>query len=134
MTPQERSLLANLLTQLTQIRSVRKDAEAAQLIAQAVEQQPDAAYLLVQRVLLMGQALDQAKARIAELEQSQAGRGQGFLDANASGWGNTAPTSRGQASSQQSPGYGSGPNPQYGSPPAYPSSPSYAPPGFGPPG
>ena len=87
MTPQERSVLEGFLAQLAQVRGVNKDPEAERLIAQAVEQQPDATYLVVQRALLLGQALEQAKARIAALEQGE-GRGQGFLDPNASGWGN----------------------------------------------
>ncbi len=87
MTPQERSLLEGFLAQLAQVRGLNKDPEAERLIARAVEQQPDATYLVVQRALLLGQALEQAKARIAALEQGE-GRGQGFLDPNASGWGN----------------------------------------------
>ena len=70
MTPQERSLLESFLTQLVQVRGVNKDPEAERLIARAVEQQPDATYLVVQRALLLGQALEQAKVRIAELEEA----------------------------------------------------------------
>lgn len=117
MTPQERSLLEGFLSQLAQVRGVNKDPEAERLIARAVEEQPDAAYLLVQRALLLGQALEQAKARIAALEQGE-GRGQGFLDPNASGWGNPGP----------------GPAGYRGQPPA--AAPQYAPayaPGYGPP-
>jgi len=95
MTPQERSLLESFLAQLVQVRSVNKDPEAERLIARAVEQQPDATYLLVQRALLLGQALEQAKTRIAELEET--GRGQGFLDPNASGWASPSGPSSGAA-------------------------------------
>jgi uncharacterized protein len=128
MTPQERSLLENFLSQLAQVRGVTKDAEAERLIAQAVEQQPDATYLVVQRALLLGQALEQAKARIAALEQGE-GRGQGFLDPNASGWGNqpgagnAAAGYRGQVAPpgygpQGAPAYAPGYGPQgYGAPP-----------------
>ena len=140
MTPQERSLLESFLTQLVQVRSANKDPEAARLIDQAVEQQPDATYLVIQRALLLGQALEQAKARIAALEQSEGRRDQGFLDPNASGWGNAggpspgaAPGYRGQGSAAGIPGYGgpasggpvygapayTGP-PAFGAPPAYP--------------
>ena len=129
MTPQERSLLENFIAQLVQVRSVNKDPEAERLIARAVEQQPDATYLVVQRALLLGQALEQAKTRIAELEE--AGRGQGFLDPNASGWGNpSGPSSgvagRGQVAPQA--GYASGAGN------AGPAGPNYgtAAPGFGP--
>jgi hypothetical protein len=119
MTPQERALLENFLARLTQVRGVKKDPEAERMIAQAAEQQPDAIYLAVQRALLLDQALEQAKARIAELERAEAGRSQGFLDPNASSWGNPPPVSRGQPA-PQNPGYGAGQYSQYGAPPAYP--------------
>jgi hypothetical protein len=51
---------------------VDKLPEADQLIRQAFSRQPDAAYLLVQRSMLLEQGLAQAKARIAELEEAQA--------------------------------------------------------------
>ncbi len=88
MNTQERSVLENFLNQLAQVRGVTKDREAEQLIRQAFERQPDAAYLVVQRALLVGQALEQAKARLAELE-AQAESGRGFLDPAASGWEST---------------------------------------------
>jgi uncharacterized protein len=119
MTPQERSLLESFLAQLVQVRGVKKDPEAERMIAQALQQQPDATYLVVQRALLLDQALEQAKARIAALEQAETGRDQGFLDPNASGWGNPAPVSRGQPA-PQNPGYAAGQYPQSGPPPTYP--------------
>ena len=63
MTPDELAHLTSLLEQLVRIRGVRKDPAADSVIQRALEQQPDAGYLLVQRVLLLEQALDQAKAR-----------------------------------------------------------------------
>jgi hypothetical protein len=93
MTPQEHQALTTLLSQLTQIRGIPKDPEAESMIAQAVAQQPDAAYLLVQRAMLLEQALDAARAQIADLERRvetapPPARGGSFLDAN--GWGNSA--------------------------------------------
>jgi uncharacterized protein len=128
MNPQERSLLENFLDQLVQVRSVNKDPEADRMIAQAVQQQPDSTYLLVQRALLLTQALDQARARIAALEQAEAARGQGFLDANASGWANPSGQSPSGPSAfraqppTQYPGYGPPPSAYspYAAPPAYP--------------
>jgi uncharacterized protein len=144
MTPQERSLLESFLAQLVQVRSVNKDPEAQRLIEQAVEQQPDATYLVVQRALLLNQALEQAKARIAALEQAETGRDRGFLDPSASGWGNqsSGPASgqvagyRGQPAS--APAYAGTPQggapqyaPAYGVPPGY--GPAFgAPPGYAP--
>ena len=83
MSPSDAQMLHDFLGQLVQARGVKKDPEADALIRRAVEQQPDAAYLLVQRALLMEQALNSARARISALEnQVQAGqeRGGGFLD------------------------------------------------------
>jgi hypothetical protein len=67
MNPQEYEVLRRLLAQLVQIRGVKKDPEADALIQEAVARQPDATCLLTQRVLLLGVALDQARARVAEL-------------------------------------------------------------------
>ncbi len=86
MTPQERELLQDFLRQLTEIRGVDQDAEAQAMIARAVAQQPDAAYLLVQRAMLLEQALNAAKAQIAELQAAQGGSTRGFL-AGANAWG-----------------------------------------------
>lgn len=87
MNPSDEKMLQDFLGQLVQARGVTKDPDADALIQRAVAQQPDAAYLLVQRALLVEQALGNAKARIAELE-SQGDKGNGFLDANS--WGNSA--------------------------------------------
>lgn len=84
MSPQDERMLHDFLGQLVQARGVQKDPEADALIQRAVQQQPDAAYLLVQRALLMEQALDSARAHIAELESALQGRQQpsrgGFLE------------------------------------------------------
>lgn len=89
MSPSDSRKLQDFLAQLVQAGGVRKDPEADALIQRAVAQQPDAAYLLVQRALLMEQALDSARAQIAALEnqlhqQQNQSRG-GFLDPHA--WG-----------------------------------------------
>jgi hypothetical protein len=91
MNLQERTVLESFLDQLVQVHRVDKIPQADALIKRAVEQQPDAAYLLVQRALLLGQALDQAKARIAELERTQDGTSRGFLDSGASSWSASMP-------------------------------------------
>jgi len=88
MNPSDEKTLQDFLGQLVQARGVAKDPEADALIQRAVAQQPDAAYLLVQRALLVEQALGNAKARIAELESQGGKGGGGFLDANQ--WGNSA--------------------------------------------
>ena len=88
MNDQERVLLQDFLQQLLRIRGIDKDTEADVMIAKAFAQQPDAPYLVVQRALLLEQALNAAKAEIAELrnQQVRGGSGQGFLS-GANAWG-----------------------------------------------
>ncbi|HZX32219.1 MAG TPA: DUF2076 domain-containing protein [Rhodocyclaceae bacterium] len=94
MISQEREQLVEFLRQLAQVPPVQKDGEADALIREACAKQPDAPYLLVQRALLMEQALQQAQGQIgrlqSELDQARSGaRSGGFLDRNA-WWGNGA--------------------------------------------
>ncbi|MGE0258183.1 MAG: DUF2076 domain-containing protein, partial [Alphaproteobacteria bacterium] len=87
MTPEERDLITTLLTRLKSAGAAgqQKDAEADALIRQAVREQPDMAYYLVQTVLIQDLSLNQAQNRIAELEQqladmqSQKSSGTSFL-------------------------------------------------------
>lgn len=84
MTPQERDQLTQFLKQLGDARVGEKSPEADALIRETVAKQPDAAYLLVQRALLVEQALNAAKTQIAQLQgqlqNAQAGgRNSGFL-------------------------------------------------------
>lgn len=83
MNPQEHDQLNQLLKQLGEVKLTAKDREAENLIREAVAHQPDATYLLVQRTLLLEQALNSAKARIDELQNqlqnSQSGQRGGFL-------------------------------------------------------
>ena len=74
MTPQERDLLTTLLGRLrsTAAPAQPKDPDADRLIRQAVTEQPDLPYYLVQTVLIQDLSLHQAQARIAELEQQVA--------------------------------------------------------------
>jgi hypothetical protein len=74
MEPQERDLITTLLTRLQSAGSAGqpKDAEADQLIRQAMTQMPDAPYYLVQTVLIQDLSLHNAQNRIAELEKQVA--------------------------------------------------------------
>jgi hypothetical protein len=72
MNQQESQLLQSFLDQLVQVRGITKDRDADAMIARALSQQPDAAYLLTQRALLQDQALEAAQARIVELERQAA--------------------------------------------------------------
>lgn len=76
MTPDERQLLTRFLQDLAQARAGQKDAEAATMISQAMNANPDAPYLLVQHTVMSDEALHAAQARIADLESQLAGSGQ----------------------------------------------------------
>lgn len=69
MNTQERDQLNQLLKPMVEFKLSNKDNEADLLIREAVARQPDAAYLLAQRVLLLEQALNTAKNRIDELQK-----------------------------------------------------------------
>ncbi len=69
MTSQEKKQLQDFLAQLAWFRDLQRDPEGDQLIRSALEGQPDANLLLVQRSLLMEKTLAAASSRIAELER-----------------------------------------------------------------
>ena len=85
MTPQERDLITTLLSRLKNAAEQQKEPEADGLIRQAIAEQPDAPYYLVQTVLIQDLSLHNAQNRIAELEQQvteaqrQAARPTSFL-------------------------------------------------------
>ncbi len=90
MTPEERAELTRFLQLLAQAQAGQKDPDAEGLIREACTRQPDAAYLLVQRVMQLEQALVEAKREATQPRTSFVG------DANA--WGRapvaTQPASR----------------------------------------
>ncbi|WP_348533521.1 DUF2076 family protein [Herbaspirillum sp. 3R11] len=135
MSPQETQILQDFLNQLTQVRGVGKDAQADAMIAAAVAQQPDAAYLLVQRALLMDQALVTSKAQIASLQsqvqalQSGASPAPSFLNNNA--WGNAPAASvRSDPPPAYAPAYAPAPVPAQAAP-QYQTAPAPSPGFFG---
>jgi hypothetical protein len=101
MTPQENQLLQDFLNQLSRAQAGTKDREAQALIASAFARQPDAAYLVVQRALLLERALKQAQAQLARFQE----QGSSFIGGGGS-W-SRAPT----------PASGAAPAPAY-TPPA----------------
>ncbi|MBK4735207.1 DUF2076 domain-containing protein [Noviherbaspirillum pedocola] len=120
MSPQEAQMLQTFLNQLVQATNVQKDPEANAMISNAISRQPDAAYLLVQRAMLMEQALDAAKAQISTLQnqlQSSQPPNRGFLD-SANSWGNHPAPSTSRPSSVPAPAYPTAG--QYQAPGAYP--------------
>ena len=58
MTLDERELLQKFLHDLIQVRMPHKDPVAEALIVQACTRQPDALYILVQRLMIAQRALD----------------------------------------------------------------------------
>jgi uncharacterized protein len=85
MTPAERALVTELFDRLATLENASRDPQAEGLIRDGMRRAPNAAYSLVQTMLLQDEALKQADARIQELE-SQPGSGAapsrepGFLD------------------------------------------------------
>ncbi len=94
MTPQERDVLLPLLDKLRQARVPDKDTEADQLIRQTMGEQPDAAYILAQTVLMQDYALHQAQARIQQLEQSPRSSSSGGFLAGLFGGGSPVPATQ----------------------------------------
>ncbi|MFZ6689309.1 DUF2076 family protein [Undibacterium sp. SXout11W] len=105
MSPQEIQVLQNFLDQLVQVQGVNKDPVALEMITAAVNKQADASYLLVQRALLLDQAMANANSQIASLQadlreqkalvaalstSSGGSSNSSFLDPAVSGWGNSA--------------------------------------------
>jgi hypothetical protein len=72
MNATERDQLQQFLNALRQTRADPKDPTADGLISDAFRAQADAPYLLVQRAMGLGMALDAAQTRIAQLEAQSA--------------------------------------------------------------
>ncbi len=73
MTPQEESMLNDLIGRVEQTQLTEKDPEAEQLLLQRLGRNPDALYILAQTVLVQKYALEQATGQINQLrQQSQA--------------------------------------------------------------
>lgn len=68
MTPEERALIDGLFDRMRGVASQPRDAEAEALIARRVAEAPFATYALAQSVIVQEHALQQAYARVQELE------------------------------------------------------------------
>ncbi|OYX88614.1 MAG: hypothetical protein B7Y84_08195 [Azorhizobium sp. 32-67-21] len=136
MNPEERSLIDGLFDRIKGAAGQPRDADAESLIARRVQDAPYAPYALTQTVLVQEHALQQAHARIQELEE-QARRAQeapapqsqptSFLGGLFGGGarGTSVPTTgnRGMPLPQQASGYtapGFGARPGSYTAPAYP--------------
>jgi hypothetical protein len=96
MNPQEKVQLEQFLQQLNSAQAGAKDSDANALIADSVKQQPDAAYLLVQRAMGLEMALQVAQKQMAEMQAqidqtNQSNKpNSGFLS-GINSWGRAAP-------------------------------------------
>lgn len=112
MNTQEREQLTQFLQQLIQSQAPQKDSEADTLIREASLRQPDAAYLLVQRAMLLDHALQGSQAQIShlqgELDKARAGNSSGSFP-NQYVWGNSSATPPNPA--PQAPAYPATPAP-----------------------
>jgi uncharacterized protein len=129
MTPQEESMLNDLIGRVEQTQLTEKDPEAEQLLNQRLARNPNALYILAQTVLVQNYALEQAQGQLNQLrQQTQAPQQQpahstSFLG-NLLGHRDPAPP----PPPPPQPGYGASP---YGQPWNQP--PAYQAPGYGPP-
>ncbi len=71
MTPQEESMLNDLIGRVEQTQLSEKDPEAEQLLNQRLGRNPNALYILAQTLLVQKYALDQAMAQLEELRRQQ---------------------------------------------------------------
>src|SRR5258706_7207122 len=69
MTPEERDLIAGLFARLREADTAPKDREADEFIRRVTAELPSAPYLMAQTILVQEHALQNAQARIAELER-----------------------------------------------------------------
>ena len=98
MTPQERQLVSELFDRLSSLENSPRDPDAERGIAQGFSRAPNAAYALVQTVLVQDEALKRAEARIQELEGT-AHTDSGFLDSMRSVFLGTTQAPRGSVPS-----------------------------------
>ncbi len=133
MTPQESSMLEDLVRKVEETQLTEKDPEAEQLLLQGLSRDPDAIYKLAQTVLVQNLALNQARAQIQQLQQQaqqpQPARATSFLG-GLLGHRDPAPVAPPppQAQYQPVPAY----QPQYQAPPQYAAAPAYGAPAPGP--
>ena len=71
MTPQEESMLNDLIGRVQQTQLTEKDPEAEQLLNQSLGRNPNSLYILAQTVLVQKYALEQAQAQLAQARQLQ---------------------------------------------------------------
>lgn len=122
MTPEERQLIGDLFERMRSLGSLEKDHEAEGFINQNILTTSDAAYKLVQTVLIQEQALQDMQARVEELEGQlrqmqgagpRASSGGGFLGGMFGGGRQQAAASV-PPTGNRSPGFGQQPSSPWG--------------------
>ncbi len=122
MTPEERRLLTDLATKVSQTPPPARDPEAEDFIRKNIGSRPDALYLMTQTVLIQNMAIEQAQQQIRELQQRAPQPAyQGVSSGSFLGQTQSAPQQPQYASQQ----------PQYAPPQAYGPPPTAAPAGGG---
>lgn len=106
MTESERDLLMPFLRKLVQTRTTPSDEAANTLIRSALNRQPNANYLLVQRALALECELASAQRKINELEgrvptAAASASTTDFLNLEKSGWGETENRNRSVTTSKK---------------------------------
>jgi uncharacterized protein len=72
MTPQEAQMLQDLVRKVEGTQLTEKDPDAEALLQDGVARDPDALYKLAQTVLIQNMALEQARARMQQMQQQLA--------------------------------------------------------------
>jgi hypothetical protein len=85
MTPQERQLISDLFQRLASLENMPRDPDAEAMIREGLRRAPNAAYSLVQTVLVQDEALKAANNHIQDYQQQygapqQQEQPRGFLD------------------------------------------------------
>lgn len=106
MTQSERDLLMPFLNQLINTRTTPGDQAAQTLIRSALQRQPNAPYLLVQRALCLESELAKARQRIAQLEGREPAAAVAlpaadFLNVQTAGWGEVVDRNAGVTTSKR---------------------------------
>jgi hypothetical protein len=69
MTPQEESMLGDLIRRVQQTQLTEKDPDAQEYLEQQLGNNPDSLYILAQTVLVQKYALEQAQKQLEQLKQ-----------------------------------------------------------------
>jgi len=135
MTPQERQLISDLFQRLASLENNPRDPDAEAMIREGLRRAPNAAYALVQTVLVQDEALKAANNHIQDYQQQYGGPQQqdqpprGFLDSmRDSIFGRDEP--RGSVPRVPQGGAPAGRSDPWGQQPGYQSQPQGYPPGY----